>query len=230
MTKWGRWRISKVAQSTHSAYEFVIGITTGQELVLSSKFAKFLRHSLVLHGLGEYATLCSCADVNHFINNEGNRLVDEICFGIRRKWLLEKRIVVYSLRLLNTTTIRIWANEALSTIHAWDKERPYLALHDLSKPGIGLSYILLAQAYLMNPAITTQGSLQLRELMEAHPDFRVCLAVVLAPNYRQLISEHSMKKFINSESGVTASLFFNRVEALHWLTEVGIPDYKRHLA
>ena len=150
--------------------------------------------------------------------------MEEIAFGIRRKWLLDKRIVVYSLSLLTVTTIRIWANEALSTLEGWSKQRPYLALHDLSKPGIGLSYILLAQAYLMNPAITTQGSLQLRKLMEAHPDFRVCLAVVLAPNYAQLISSHSMKKFTSGEERITPSLFFNRSKALHWLTEVGIPE------
>jgi hypothetical protein len=113
--------------------------------------------------------------------------MEEIAYGITREWLSENRIVVYSISLLNVTTLRIWANEVLSSLERWSKERPYLAIHDLSKPGIGLSYIALARAYLLNPAITSVGSVQIRRILEAHPEFRVYLAVVPSQSYAKVI-------------------------------------------
>jgi len=149
--------------------------------------------------------------------------VEEIAYGITREWYFDRRIVVYAISLLNITILRIWANEVMSSLVSWSKDRPYLALHDLSTPGIGLSYIVLARAYLLNPAITSFGSDQLRKLMEAHPDFRVYLAVVLSQNYSELITPATAQRFTADNPRITTAIFFDRSVALQWLVDVGIP-------
>jgi hypothetical protein len=148
--------------------------------------------------------------------------VEEIAYGITREWLFERRIVVYAISLLNVTTLRIWANEVMSSLESWSKERPYLVLHDLSMPGIGLSYIVLARAYLLNPAVTSFGSEQLRKIMEAFPDFRVYLAVVLSQNYAELITPATVLRFKSQNPRITTAIFFDRPVALQWLVDVGI--------
>jgi hypothetical protein len=149
--------------------------------------------------------------------------MEKIAHGITREWLFERRIVAYSISLMNITTIRIWANEVLASIESWSKARPYLALHDLSQPEIGLSYIMLARAYLLNPIITPQGSIQLRKIMATYPDFRVYLAVVLSKDYIDLFSPARMKGLTSDDPRLTTTLFFERPAALEWLNGVGIP-------
>lgn len=156
-------------------------------------------------------------------NQERTCSVEDIAFGITREWLFEKRIVVYSVTLMNITTIRIWSNEVLSSLENWSKARPYLALHDLSQPGIGLSYMVLARAYLLNPAITPQGSAQLQHILSEYPDFRVCLAVVLSKEYADLFPPEKVKPLTAHDPRINTALFFERSEALNWLKKVGIP-------
>jgi hypothetical protein len=143
--------------------------------------------------------------------------MEEIAYGVTREWLMENRIVVYSLELMNAMAIRIWSNEALFGMELWSKEQPYLAIHDLSNCEIGLSYMTLARGHLLTPGITAQGSTQLRKLMTAHPDFRIWLAVVLSRNYAEVLAPYMDLRRTSSDPRVTTSLFFERPAAEQWL-------------
>lgn len=150
--------------------------------------------------------------------------MEEIAYGITREWFFDRRIVVYAISLMNVTTLRIWANEVMASLESWSKERPYLVLHDLSTPGISLSYVVLARAYLLNPAVTSFGSEQLFKIMETHPDFRVYLAVVLSQSYAEIITPATAQRFTSNNPRITTALFFDRAVALQWLVDVGISE------
>lgn len=148
--------------------------------------------------------------------------------GLHRDWLYDQRLVVYSLTQVNAMTIRMWSDEALKTIEAWSKQRPYLALHDLSEPGMSSLYLLSSHAFLFNPVITAQASTQLRaKILAAHPDFHLYLAVLLAKEDMKVFSPNSTKPFTSREPAMITALFFDRAEAIQWLADMGIPPHQQ---
>ena len=81
----------------------------------------------------------------------------EIASGITREWLFDGRVIVYTVSSVNLAAINRWSISAVQTLEAWPKDRPYLALHDISKPGIGLLYVAAVENDIFNIGVIPEA-------------------------------------------------------------------------
>src|SRR5688572_9930645 len=60
------------------------------------------------------------------------------------KWYVGRQIVVYRVNSLNQEILEIWQGIITETAKQWHPNQPYLALHDLSEPGVGTALSLIS--------------------------------------------------------------------------------------
>ncbi len=144
--------------------------------------------------------------------------------GMVREWYQQQSIVLYRLTGISSDIVDRWANLVLATLNTWDKNRPYLAVHDLSQPGISLQYAALVNFDMMNVGITIEGQTLAEELFDRHPGWRGLVAV----NFNLSLSgqtNRTLMNFLNRPNpAVQYKSFYNRNKCLRWLTNGGLSD------
>ncbi|MDX2163437.1 MAG: hypothetical protein SF162_19120 [bacterium] len=145
--------------------------------------------------------------------------LEEVFPGLIREWLYDRQIVVYRLTTVSQTIIQQWEGLVLKTMEAWDKAKPYLALHDVSETGVSLQYATLVRFDLMNIGITDPG----RELAEAYfnefPEFRARVAIGFNLSVSGQVSQTVMDRLKMKHPSITYKTFFNRERSLVWLSD-----------
>jgi hypothetical protein len=157
----------------------------------------------------------SDADISQELQAEA---IEEVYPGLFREWYCEKRLVVYRLATATSTIITAWSDLVINTLETWDKTQPYLALHDISQPGISLQYAMLVEFDTTNIGITAAGRAKAEDILDSHPDFFAHVAI----NFNLSVSGQVNKVLANHRARhpfVKYRTFYNRPKSLQWLME-----------
>lgn len=145
---------------------------------------------------------------------------EEIAPGLFCDWYHDRQLVAYRVEAISQPIIQAWADFVIKTLKGWDTEKPYLALHDLSQPGVSLQYATLVGFDTMNLGITMMG----REQAEAIVDTADSLYVRVAMNFNLSVSGHMNKVLADnrqrSHPFIEYRTFYNREKALGWLNQL----------
>ncbi|MCL4249015.1 MAG: hypothetical protein KJ065_12790 [Anaerolineae bacterium] len=139
--------------------------------------------------------------------------------GITRDWAFDGRIVIYELTAATVATITEWSELAVNTLRDWPKDRPYLALHDISHPGVGLLYMIAAQDSVLNIGVSPGAEKLIQEITNANPDWKLALALVVSNSLSGSVAKLKMFQKISPEDRVQSKIFFSRSSALGWLKD-----------
>ncbi len=154
-------------------------------------------------------------DANYGIEPETS---EEVCAGLMCEWFSGKQMVAYRLTAVSEKIIHTWADYVVSVLKTWDKKNPYLALHDLSQPGVSLQFATLVSFETTNIGITKDGQHQADKIMDDHPEFFGLVAVnfnfsVSGQVNKVLSSRRMQHPFVKSKA------FYSRASALQWLSD-----------
>ncbi len=144
--------------------------------------------------------------------------------GITRELLSDGRIVSYTLTSLSVNTLYPWSTVILSSIEAWPKERPYLALHDASAKGVSVPLMGLMGSDLLNVGVTHTAQQRVRDLLETYPQFRIRLAVVLSGKISGQFAFSRFRKTTPLNDRIETAVFISRQRALEWLQRAFEPN------
>ncbi|NJL03631.1 MAG: hypothetical protein HC911_01680 [Chloroflexaceae bacterium] len=146
---------------------------------------------------------------------------EEILPAFRRQWYASGRIVCYELRDISQAIVNQWSQLAIETIQAWSADKPYLALHDLSYPGVAMKSGWV-HARVATPAITDFGQQSLFPTPEAEAAFQYRIAVLVSAQQSGHFAEMIVSKQIGSSPAVLYHrTFLSRTAALNWLLVAG---------
>lgn len=145
--------------------------------------------------------------------------MDNTIPGLKVESLENEAVVAYTLSSAQTSTISAWSNLAVSKLADWPKDRPYLALHDLSHPGVGLLYLTAVEFDPFNVGVTQMGRQKAHEIMAAHTGWPVVLALVVSTSLSGRLTRLRMADIISDLPKITSRTFFKRTAALEWLLQ-----------
>lgn len=142
----------------------------------------------------------------------------EVYPGLVQEWFLNRQVVVYRLTMVSQTIIDTWADLVVSTVEAWDKSKPYLAMHDLSQPGVSLQYATLVSFDTVNVGVNSKGREAVEAIFDLNDDFFAHVAInfnlsVSGQVNRVLADRRSPHPFVEYRT------FYNRGNSLLWLME-----------
>jgi len=149
-------------------------------------------------------------------------LPEEVFPGLSCERCSEGQIVIYRVMAVSNAMLEAWAEYVAATLESWPVERPYLALHDLSKTGISLQFATLVSFDLANLGITLQGQVRAHHVMAGRGlrarvalNFNISVSghvnKVLAENQARLYRQHDIP-------AVDYKTFYNEATALAWLS------------
>ena len=148
--------------------------------------------------------------------------VEESVNGIVREWYWNHAIILYRLTTITPDIVDVWADMVINTLQRWDKSKPYLAIHDLSKPGISLQYAALVNFDMMNIGITIGGRIEAERIFDQYSTFTGRVAV----NFNLSLSgqtNRTLMNYLNREHpNIRYKTFYSRTKANRWLQG----DYK----
>lgn len=148
---------------------------------------------------------------------------DEPFSGLQREWFNNHEVVLYKLTAVSPTIIEKWTALVLETLQAWPKDKPYLAIHDLSQPGVSLQFAALVRFDMMNIGITEDGRINAEVEFDRHPGWIGRIAV----NFNLSLSGQTNRTLMNfldkTHPAISYKSFYNRTKCLRWLT-TGITD------
>lgn len=126
--------------------------------------------------------------------------VEQVMPGMTRQWLLDRRIVVFTMTSPSREVSDGWINTVKATMENWPSDRPYLAIHDL-----------------------TSNKMSLTPYARKHAEELIPLSA-MAPGYAAIILPRSfiaqvIRVFLRTQKqqGNQNLVFFSRQEALEWL-------------
>lgn len=144
-------------------------------------------------------------------------MADNLISGLNVELLENDTIVSYTLSSAQSTTIAAWSDLAVAKLRDWPKDRPYLALHDLSHPGVGLLYLTAVEFDPFNVGVTPGGRRALHDLLAEKPDWQIVLALVVSTSLSGRLTRLRMADIISDLPKITSRTFFKRSAALEWL-------------
>ena len=155
------------------------------------------------------------SSVNETVTPES---VEEVFPGLICEWYFDKQIVCYRLTQVSHARVEQWADFAISIIEKWDKDRPYLTLHDLSTPGVSLQYASIVDFDTTNIGVTAEGRKKVNALMAKHPDWLANVAL----NFSMSLSGQVNKLLAHRsqiQSFISYKLFYSHEKSINWLME-----------
>lgn len=147
----------------------------------------------------------------------------EIYPGLTLEWHADKKIVAYRISLVSHTLIDTWAKLVVSIMEDWPADQPYLAMHDLSQPGVSLQYATLVNFDTVNIGVNASG----RKAVESIMDSRVEFFGQVAVNFNLSVSGQVNRMLADRRIGtpfVKYRSFYHRDNALIWLRETIRPE------
>lgn len=65
-----------------------------------------------------------------------SEITEPLGHGVTRRWLYSRRIVIYMLDEATRAAVDTWAQHVVADSQAWERSRPFLALHHLENLGM----------------------------------------------------------------------------------------------
>ncbi len=144
----------------------------------------------------------------------------QVAKGIVCEWYFDHSLVVYRVTEVSQPSIQAWADFVVTTMRNWDKSKPYLALHDMSQPGVSLQFATLVGFDTMNLGITNMGREQAETIVDTSESFYVRIAM----NFNLSVSGHMNKVLADnrqrSHPFIEYRTFYNREKAIDWLVKL----------
>jgi hypothetical protein len=138
------------------------------------------------------------------------------------EWLNDGQVVVYRLLSPRRSSLNAWSEQALQTMEAWPKDRPYRAIHDISQSGLGMLYCRNVQNDVLNVGVLPEARPQVEALLARYPNWSVSLAVVMAGSLSGQV--HRFTHLPESgKNSINAKTFLVRPQALDWLLRQPAP-------
>jgi hypothetical protein len=138
--------------------------------------------------------------------------------GLTLDWYLGGAVVCYKLTAVSQDFVDKWAELVLKTVQAWPKDKPYLAIHELSQAGVSLQYAALVNFDMLNLGITMEGRETAEGLFNQNPEWLGRVAV----NFNFSLSgqtNRTLLSYLNQEHPrIKYKSFYNRTKCLYWLT------------
>ncbi len=144
--------------------------------------------------------------------------------GLIREWFHDRRVVLYRLTMATESTVEFWAKAVQDTLREWPRTQPYLAIHDLSQPGVSLQYAALVSFDMMNIGVTLEGRMACEGLFDAEPlwSARVAIQFNLSLSGQ---TNRTLMGFLNREHpAINYKTFYHRGKALRWLLNLDATD------
>jgi hypothetical protein len=136
---------------------------------------------------------------------------------LQRMWIEDQRIVLYKVSSPIRAVIDQWAALAVTTIETWHPSQPYLAIYDLSSPGVGFLMSRKTNFVLGLLGITNEGEEQVQDLLIQRPGFHSKVAVLLSQQHSgYVVSVLSTRRIPNLPDRQT-SIFYELDKAVEWL-------------
>jgi hypothetical protein len=127
-------------------------------------------------------------------------------------------VLCYKLTAVSDDIVNKWAELIQTTLKDWPKDKPYLAIHDLSQAGVSLQFAALVNFDMLNLGITIGGRVLAEELFNQHPQWQGRIAA----NFNLSLSgqtNRTLMGFLNQEHPrIRYKSFYNRTKCLRWLT------------
>lgn len=143
--------------------------------------------------------------------------------GLTMDWYLGNEVVVYKLTAVSDDIVNKWAELIQSTLKDWPKDKPYLAVHDMSQAGVSLQFAALVNFDMMNLGITMGGRMLAEELFNQHPNWFGRIAT----NFNLSLSgqtNRTLMSYLNQEHPrIKYKSFYNRTKCILWLRS-GVSD------
>jgi len=141
--------------------------------------------------------------------------------GLEGVWYCNKSIIAYQLQSVSPSIIAAWSDYVVAVIEKWPSDQPYLALHDLSLPGISLQYCALTNFDTCNIGITEQGYRLIRERVE---HARVAVNFNLSSSGKV---SNLLRQCTGRSTEIEYQTFYGRRRALAWLAGIAnvLPEY-----
>lgn len=137
----------------------------------------------------------------------------EFCAGVTCEWFHNNHIVVYTLHDPRKSVLAAWSSAVLDMLESWPQDKPYLAVHDISRSGVGLLYCAAVADDIFNIGVVPEARPQIDEMITARPNWQVGLSVVLAGSLSGRLSKLLMKSGAD-DNRVQSRAFFFRDKAI----------------
>lgn len=156
-------------------------------------------------------------------NNITPQAVTEICPGLYQEWLLDRRIVAYRVTAVSQSVLENWSSLVRQTLRDWDKDWTYLALHDLTAPGVATMYASLTHYDMLNIGVTQDGRLGAEGVFVEFPGFIGRVAISFNLTVSGHIGKTLLNYYMDKHPAVEYKSFYSREKSLKWLLS-HLPD------
>ncbi|MCU0498947.1 MAG: hypothetical protein MUF87_16465 [Anaerolineae bacterium] len=138
--------------------------------------------------------------------------------GIHIEWYNQKTIIAYRITHVTLKSIDRWGELVIETLKEWNKDRPYLALHDVSTSGVSLQYASVVNFDFLNIGITPALRLVAEDIFNKNPQFRARVALNFNLSFSGRMGKTLTSTFLDSHPSVGYKTFYNRDKAFNWLS------------
>lgn len=143
--------------------------------------------------------------------------------GISREWVLDNRVVVYTLHSPQMATLAAWSEAALATLESWPKDQPYLAVHNISQAGLGLLYCTAVEQDIFNIGVLPQARKTVNALLAANPGWPVALGLVVSGSVTGHLAKILYRQTAQ-ETRIQSKAFLYQDMALNWVANCFQPQ------
>lgn len=155
--------------------------------------------------------------MSHVYNLSTPQQANTVINGLGCEWYADKQIIAYKLLTADEDVVKQWGDYVTDTLENWDPAQPYLALHDLSTPGVAVFYMIYQNYAVLDFAITPDNPLAHAKLANHHHPARVAIVLSMSLSGRTTYQVANPQTANNHQ--VIYRGFFQRDQALEWLAE-----------
>ncbi|MDX2140207.1 MAG: hypothetical protein SF123_19125 [Chloroflexota bacterium] len=142
--------------------------------------------------------------------------METIAYGITRKWLFDKQIALYTVDRFGAQPLVDWSSAITDSLKDWPGDRDYIAIHDVSKSGMSLQYLLLTGHHLLAPWLTPSREKAFLEWQNQRPERKVKLAIVTSTQMSGQIMTKRAQLSQSDADWIDSRLFDSLEAAIQW--------------
>ncbi len=146
--------------------------------------------------------------------------MQEIVDGITKDHTHNGRITIYTVSHLGITSLKNWSDDVVSSLESWqEKIGTYLSIYDLSSDGVALPFLALTGYDIYNLGITIAGQKRVNSILQACPNLKVKLALVLSATSSGDIALRRGRQPENALPQIEYKVYFDRPGAIAWMEQ-----------
>lgn len=144
----------------------------------------------------------------------------QVVDSLYQEWYDDKYIIGYRLEDFSPDILKKWTAVAVDEIKSWSRERPYLALHDLSYRGVVMKLTAMRNS-LLNLAVTEDGLDQVEKVITPESGFKAYVALIVSVQFSGYLASTfaTLEAHRHYRQNVEYRVFSERVAALTWLRD-----------